>query len=111
VAGLWAVGAVATVCAVAAYAILGSVLAAAGLPAQIALCPAAYAVFALAALFNPLYAALLPVLLPVSAVPHPGQQGLICIRFSNRKADSVLLAHKNGRLSLEIYLVKNASRY
>ncbi len=69
VAGLWAIGAVATVCAVVAYGILGTVLSAAGLSAHIALCPAAFAVFALAALFNPLYAATLPILLPVSALP------------------------------------------
>ncbi|EIE23140.1 hypothetical protein COCSUDRAFT_47508 [Coccomyxa subellipsoidea C-169] len=67
VAGLWAIGAVATVCAVVAYGILGTVLSAAGLSAHIALCPAAFAVFALAALFNPLYAATLPILLPIGA--------------------------------------------
>ena len=44
-----------------------------GLPAEVALSPAAYAVFSLAALFNPLYAALLPILLPVS--DHMMQNG------------------------------------
>ncbi len=70
VAGLWAVGAVTTLCAMVAYSVLGGVLAAAGLPAQLALSPTAFAVFALAALFNPLYVALLPVLLPVSMLLH-----------------------------------------
>ncbi len=70
VAGLWAVGVVATVCAMVSYSILGGVLAAASLPAHLALSPTAFAVFALAALFNPLYVALLPVLLPVSTL-HP----------------------------------------
>lgn len=69
VASLWAIGVVATVCSFAAYTVLGNVLAVAGLPSQIALSPAAFAVFALAALFNPLYAALLPLLLPVSLEP------------------------------------------
>jgi len=63
---LWAVGATATLAAVAAYFVLGGFLYVGGLPAEVALSPAAYAVFSLAALFNPLYAALLPILLPVS---------------------------------------------
>ena len=62
---MWAVGATATLAAVAAYFVLGGFLYVGGLPAEVALSPAAYAVFSLAALFNPLYAALLPILLPV----------------------------------------------
>ncbi len=65
VAGLWAVGATATLAALAAYFVLGGFLYVGGLPAEVALSPAAYAVFGLAALFNPLYAAILPILLPV----------------------------------------------
>lgn len=63
-AGLWAVGFTATLAAVGAYFVLGGFLYVAGLPAEVALSPAAYAVFSLAALFNPLYAAILPLLLP-----------------------------------------------
>jgi hypothetical protein len=69
--GLYTVGLVATVCAFAAYAVLAGVLSAGGLPADLAFSPAAFAVFGLAALFNPLYAALLPVLLPVCCIPLP----------------------------------------
>ena len=68
-AGLWAVGCTATVAAVSAYFVLGGFLYVGGLPAEVALSPAAYAVFSLAALFNPLYAAILPILLPVRQ-PH-----------------------------------------
>ena len=65
-------GATATLAAMAAYFVLGGFLYVGGLPAEVALSPAAYAVFGLAALFNPLYAAILPILLPVG-VPslHP----------------------------------------
>ena len=55
----------ATLAAVSAYFVLGGFLYVGGLPAEVALSPAAYAVFSLAALFNPLYAAILPILLPV----------------------------------------------
>jgi hypothetical protein len=65
VLGLWAVGLVTAAAAFTAYAVLGGVLALAGLPAGIALSPAAFAVFALSAMLNPLLVALLPVLLPV----------------------------------------------
>ncbi|CAK0786732.1 hypothetical protein CVIRNUC_009946 [Coccomyxa viridis] len=70
-AGLWAVGCTATVAAVSAYFVLGGFLYVGGLPAEVALSPAAYAVFSLAALFNPLYAAILPILLPIA----PGAAG------------------------------------
>ena len=63
-AGLGAVGFTAPLAAVGAYFVLGGFLYVAGLPAEVALSPAAYAVFSLAALFNPLYAAILPLLLP-----------------------------------------------
>ena len=55
----------AALAAVSAYFALGGFLYVGGLPAEVALSPAAYAVFSLAALFNPLYAAILPILLPV----------------------------------------------
>ena len=58
-------GATATLAAMAAYFVLGGFLYVGGLPAEVALSPAAYAVFGLATLFNPLYAAILPILLPV----------------------------------------------
>jgi hypothetical protein len=45
--------------------VLAGALSAAGLPADVAFSPAAFAVFGLAVLFNPLFAALLPVMLPV----------------------------------------------
>ena len=69
--GLCAVGLVGAAAAFAAYAALGGVLCAAGLPAALALSPAAFSAFGLAAMVNPLFVALLPVLLPVRA-PFPG---------------------------------------
>ena len=69
VAALWAVGATATLAAMSAYFVLGGFLYVGGLPAEVALSPAAYAVFGLAALFNPLYAAILPILIPVRNTP------------------------------------------
>lgn len=78
IASLWAVGATATLAAVAAYFVLGGFLYVAGLPAEVSLSPAAYAVFGLAALFNPLYAAILPILLPVRTLSSLFSS-LICV--------------------------------
>ncbi len=90
-AGLWAVGATATLAALAAYFVLGGFLYVGGLPAEVALSPAAYAVFGLAALFNPLYAAILPILLPVrnycSAILAPMPAHHQCEAFSQCRRD------------------------
>ena len=92
-AGLWAVGCMATLAAVSAYFVLGGFLYVGGLPAEVALSPAAYAVFSLAALFNPLYAAILPILLPVRPLhaPHHNLRMLCLVGLGWKPAASAIL--------------------